>query len=100
METFITSNKDGEEIKEASSLMFEKGEIEGTPLEWVERESDTIVVLGRFKIEGGFENRGEAKEWVKANQLNVALKMMAILIPGEVTAQLAIRDSFNQNTER
>lgn len=101
------------EQPERSGILFTEGEghslklntqkqeskaIDGTPFAMVrEMQEDGVkhlyfAGLGRFKLTPKFETEEEVIKYMETEKWNLIFSLMGIIIPQEVTAQIAYRD--------
>jgi len=106
----LHTENDGHSLKSNSELI-QKHEIKNTPFTLVKvqkEEGDEIFIgLGRFRVTENYKMSevritGEdldtvGKKILETNMWDVVMKILAIIIPQEVTAQIAYRDEHNRN---
>lgn len=79
-----------------SSELVQKKAIDGTPFDMVRimhDETDKVrhfVAMGRYRITPDFETQEEALKHLETESWNIVLKMLAILIPGEIKTQTGL----------
>lgn len=105
----LFTEEEGHSLK-LNSEKVKREKIDGTPFEAViadkgEEQRVTFIALGRFRLSEDIELGKELTEenvmdyWeatVKREMWDFMLKMLGILIPAEVTAQIAYRDQHNE----
>lgn len=105
----LYTEEEGHSLK-LNSETVKREKVDGTPFEVVianrgEEKRVTFITLGRFRLSEDIELGKELTEenvmdyWeatVKREMWDFMLKMLGILIPAEVTAQIAYRDEHNK----